>query len=99
MTKACACGRIHREIPSGATTFESGDELAGTYWNCACGSTLFLPKRRSCWILHRWEYSPDQNFRGCRRCKVIYVRDDWRRSGWAMFTEAANAGVLFEGRV
>jgi hypothetical protein len=43
--KRCACGIIYKGVPSFADLHASGDDLAGFYWNCACGSTLFLPWR------------------------------------------------------
>lgn len=43
LLKVCSCERIHSRIPETATQLDSGDDFAGLYWTCACGSTLFVP--------------------------------------------------------
>lgn len=40
----CKCGIEHVGVPGNAKVFDSGDEMAGIYWECECKSTLFLPK-------------------------------------------------------
>lgn len=49
MTKmTCGCGRVFKGIPANAYEFDSGDEIfTGTYFDCPCGSTHFIPRRRS----------------------------------------------------
>lgn len=43
--KQCSCGRTHEIIGREAAPkqLDSNDDLAGTYWNCVCNSTLFAP--------------------------------------------------------
>lgn len=46
MSKICACcGIIHSEVPKNAREGkEELDQYPGWYWECQCGSTLFLKK-------------------------------------------------------
>lgn len=44
--KKCACGLEHFEIPADATWVAEKNSFPGVYWNCHCGSTLFLPASR-----------------------------------------------------
>lgn len=39
VTKTCSCGRRYDEVPLFA---EHGDEPAGWYSQCECGSTMFF---------------------------------------------------------
>lgn len=41
--KACSCGKVHKVIPADAKVQCEGDDLDGVYFDCACGSTLFIP--------------------------------------------------------
>ncbi len=41
--KKCGCSRCYYKIPYHALKIQQGDELDGHYWNCECGSTLFIP--------------------------------------------------------
>jgi hypothetical protein len=41
--KICSCKRVHAEIPKSHQFEDCLDELSGLYWNCECGSTLFVP--------------------------------------------------------
>lgn len=36
------CGQVHNRIPSSARALSKGDPLDGLYWECTCGSTVFL---------------------------------------------------------
>ncbi len=40
--KTCSCGLEHFTIPHDAKENASGDIQSGFYWNCFCGSTLFV---------------------------------------------------------
>lgn len=49
--KKCSCGEIHTCVPSTARKGDTTkDEFPGYYWECFCGSTLFLhvPEREKC---------------------------------------------------
>jgi hypothetical protein len=41
--KTCACGAEHKDLPP-TTKYHSDDAFAGFYFNCQCGSTLFVPE-------------------------------------------------------
>lgn len=46
--RTCSCGRVHDIIPATARYQKSaleGDPLAGWYWECECGTTLFIPEK------------------------------------------------------
>lgn len=45
-TKKCnCCGNLYIQIPSGARFLDNCDPLGGWYWECSCGSTLFVPAK------------------------------------------------------
>ena len=45
--KRCGCcGSVHLAPPADARIADMGDAFDGLYWECACGSTLFLPARK-----------------------------------------------------
>ena len=43
MSKTCTCGKHFESIPKNARFHSSDDEFEGWYWDCSCGSTLFVP--------------------------------------------------------
>ena len=43
INKTCSCGKKWLHLPETARTQFSSDELAGHYFECDCGSTLFIP--------------------------------------------------------
>jgi hypothetical protein len=43
--RICSCGKHHPLIPTHAR-YLADDELSGWYWECTCGSTLFLQDKR-----------------------------------------------------
>ena len=44
--KKCSCGVIHCHIPFDARIKDSGTSLDGAYFECVCGSTLFISKKK-----------------------------------------------------
>jgi len=46
MSKKCnCCETITTEIPEDARYLDKNDILDGAYFECRCGSTLFIPKQ------------------------------------------------------
>lgn len=47
INKTCSCGKPHPTLPLDAKFFrdEESSPLSGYYWNCECGSTMFLSIR------------------------------------------------------
>jgi hypothetical protein len=44
--RTCSCcNEKHLMIPENAKHQNDGDELAGWYWECKCGTTLFVPEK------------------------------------------------------
>lgn len=43
--KTCGCGNHYEEVPSFAK-YSPDPWLGGYYWECVCGSTLFVPDRK-----------------------------------------------------
>lgn len=41
-SKLCSCGRVHTVVPLEARLQLNAGELTGYYWECTCGSTLFV---------------------------------------------------------
>lgn len=44
--RQCSCGKPHLKIPENAKFHDSDDSFAGYYFNCSCGSTIFVPKEK-----------------------------------------------------
>ena len=44
--KTCSCGAVFSGVPPDARIQNTGDPLDGHYWECECGSTLFVPLSR-----------------------------------------------------
>jgi hypothetical protein len=45
MAKKCGCGKWFLNVPSNARVSRD-PALGGVYWECTCGSTLFVPMRK-----------------------------------------------------
>lgn len=46
MSKTCkCCNTITTKIPEDARYLDKNDILDGAYFECRCGSTLFIPKQ------------------------------------------------------
>lgn len=41
--KTCSCGFEHKDLPP-TTKYGGDDAFKGFYFNCQCGSTLFVPE-------------------------------------------------------
>lgn len=65
--KTCSCGKRHTEVPKTARVSHDPG-LGGLYWECSCGSTLYVPLRvlkqraldrcaETC--AERWDHTPE----------------------------------------